>query len=268
MAQMRWTYMFASDRGYGWSETYFTNLPNHDTTLAAARAVLPARVNLLAGQSRCVFIRVSDDAIKRDSKVFPVPAGDQRSKMRYTGGDDIANTCLVCRIESGVLKRRTLFLRGIPDDIVVNGGEYQPVPAFTGSLITFTDALKNAQVGVRSRGDFAAPVNIVNVGTVGPTGLVTITTQAAHGFALNDVVNIRGLKGAGQVRGLQQVVAVGSATTFDIRVSRVVSPYLSNGNVCRIVYSLPAIDNLVAVRISHHNAGRPFDSPRGRRRVR
>lgn len=268
MARNRITFFFTSNRGYGWTETLYTFAPTLDIAMTQAKALLPVRVNLMGRGSFLQFIRVSDDLVKRDSQVYPVPNSDRETKSRAGGDADIANTCCVVRIESGVLKRRTLFLRGIPDDIVLDNGIFRPTPAFTANFTLWAAVLFAGGFAIRVRSDVGAPVDLTNVSTVGPTGLVTITTAGAHGLVPNNVANIRGVLGATQVRGLQRVITVVDASNFQIRVNRVVKPYLGGGNVVLNDYSLAAISNAVVVRCSHHNAGRPFDAPRGRRLVR
>jgi len=53
-----------------------------------------------------------------------------------------------------------------------------------------------------------------------------------------------------------------------VRINRVGRPYLGGGTVVKNGYALGLINTSTIVRASHHNAGRPFDSPRGRRLVR
>jgi hypothetical protein len=268
MVRNRITYFFTNNNGAGWSETYYTNAPTLGLALAAGKVLLPARVGLLGRGAVLRFIRVSDDLIARDSQIYPVPVTDGEVKQRSAGDADIANNCVDVRIEATDLKRRTLFLRGIPDGICLDNGRLDPTPAWTANFLIFSQVLLSGAFAVRVRINSGLPNTISNVSTVGPTGLVTITTVANHGFSLNNVVNIRGVIGATQVRGLQKVNSVTDATNFVIRVNRVVKPYLGGGNVVKNDYELIALTNVVAVRCSHHNAGRPFDSPRGRRLVR
>jgi len=263
----RSTFFFTNTNGYGWSETFFSNAPDLASAMTSAKAMIVPRVRLLGRGSSLKFIRVSDDLIKRDSQIYPVPEDDGTPKTRSQSTADIANTCLLLRLEAGDRWRRPLFLRGIPDEICDDNGRYIPTATFQNNLQIWQVAFRAQGYCVKVRTNDGVPVNITNVGTIGPTGLVTITTAAAHGFALNDVVNIRAVLGATQVRGLHQVVTVVDATSFQIRISRVVKPYQSNGNVCKVTYNTPSIVTFVAVRCTHHNAGRPFDSPVGRRRA-
>lgn len=267
MANIRATFMFKNDNGAGWSETIFSTQIAIPLAMVNAKLMIAPRVGMLGRGSSLAFIRVSDDDVKRDSLIYAVPDGDGRPKSRQIQTADIAHTCLLLRIESGFTKRRSLFVRGVPDNICADNGRYEPDPAFSAAYNIWRVAMLGLSWGIKIRGDAAAPVNISNVSTVGPTGLVTITTAAAHGLVQNDVVNIRQVLGAVQVRGLQKVVSVVDATNFTIRVSRVVKPYLGAGNVTKNSYSVVALSNIDPIRCSHHNAGRPFDSPVGRRRV-
>lgn len=264
----RATFFFKNRNGAGWTETLYSQAAGMQLVQNEAIALIPARVGLLGRGAALKFIRVSDDLIKRDSLIYVVPTDDGAPKSRQTDDADIANTCLLLRVESGFTKRRSLFLRGVPDEITQDNGVYTPPAAFTAALNAYRIIVVGGTWAIKIRGDSGAVSNITNVSTVGPTGLVTITTAANHGFNMNDVVNIRGVLGATQVRGLQKVVTTASPTTFDIRVNRVVRPYLGAGNVVKNDYTLVDISGLVPVRCSHHNAGRPFDSPVGRRRVR
>jgi hypothetical protein len=268
MARYRITYFFKNTNGYGWTETLFNQAGTLDQTMVRAQTLLPFRVKLLGQGSSLQFIRVSDDEIKRDSQIYTVPNADRESKSRSFGDADIANTCLVVRLDSGPLKRRTLFLRGVPDIMVQDNGIYTPTPGYKQAVKDWGDSLSPTLMAIRIRGDDGVPINLSNVSLVAGDGTVTITTAAAHTYGPNDFVNIRGVLGATQVRGLQRVLTVPDNTHFTIRVNRVVKVYLGGGNVVRNVYSLVNIIGGQVVRASHHNAGRPFDAPRGRRLVR
>lgn len=263
----RATFFFKNNNGAGWSETLFIAVADLDIALERAKVIASWRVNCQGVGSRLEFIRVSDDLVKRDSKIYPVPAGDQTSHKRESGDADIASTCLLVRCESGVVKRRSLFLRGVPDDITKDNGRYRPSAEFQQAFDQYVAAVKANNGSIKVRKGIGVLYNISNVSSADANGNVTITTSAPNDFVPNDVVNIRGVLGATQVRGLQRVLTAPTTTTFTIRVNRIVRPYIGGGNVQHNDYELFSINNMVPVRCSHHNAGRPFDSPRGRRLV-
>lgn len=268
MARIRITFFFKSTRGYGWSETYFSTRGTLPQALLDAKALFPLRVNLLAAFSSLEFIRVSDDEFKRDSQIYAVPIGDQTTKLPLMGSSDIANTCLLCRVTSTDFIRRSLAMRGIPDDIVKDSGQYVPTGVWNGAFAAFKFALTAGAFAIKSRTQVGAAFNIANVGLVGPTGIVTIDTVLPHGFVSGDIVNITEVRNATQVRGIQLVLGAPTTASFDIRVKRVVRPYGGGGKVWKVGAAITAINDIIPVRISHRNAGRPFDAPRGRRLVR
>jgi hypothetical protein len=260
---------FQSDRGYGWTETWYSAGANYFQVLNAAKAMAAARVQMNGVNTALTFIRVSDDELKRDTLVYAVPVPDQRPTGLLTQASDIANTALVLRLEASPTKHSQMYLRGLPDDICTLGGRYTPNPLFLLALVNWQNVVTIGGWSLRGQ-NTPSPLDptIANVGQPDIDGNVLITTNAAHGFLVRDLVKITGLIGGSGVRGTHRISSVPAATEFIIHAPRVGSRYIGGGRVTKIVYSLALIIAMQVLRVSHRIAGRPFDSPRGRRLVR
>lgn len=267
MARIRLTYFFKSVRGYGWTETFFSTRGTLTAALLDAKALLPLRVNMLGTFSSCPYIRVSDDEQKRDSQIYSVPSGDQTGKLPDLGSSDIANTCLLLRIEATDFVRRSLALRGIPDNIVLDSGAFVPTAVFTTALAAYVNAIKAGAFAVRSREPIGATADFLGIGNMTANGDVTIVCTLPHGWLVGNQINITEVTGATQVRGVHKILAVPTAESFTINIKRVMKAWTGGGKAYRLGYALNAITNALPIRVSHRNAGRPFDAPRGRRLV-
>jgi len=267
MATMRATFFFTDDNGYGWTETYFNNAGDLPTTMTRARALLPLRIKCLGLTSGPSMIRVSDDEVKRDSQIYIIASGDNRNKDPDAGPSDIANTCLVVRIEAGPTIRRTLYMRGIPDGIVLNSGVYSPTPDFGTAFTRFANALGQNGWSIKSLG-IVNPV-LTNTNIVQPAlgQEIRITTLGAHGLAINDTVVIRGVRGASYLAGQHRVFAKIDDTNYSILSNRVLPELFNYGTTQKYSFRLTGISNAQVIRASHRIAGRPFSAPRGRRRA-
>jgi hypothetical protein len=215
-----------------------------------------------------VFIRVSDDLIRRDSQIYQCTPQEARGKNPDIGGSDIANTCLLLRIEASALIRRSLYMRGIPDDIALNGGQLSMTPAFLGAYQPWVNLLKSGPWAVRSIDPLSPSTAISNIVQAAGTGIVTITTTGPGTLTLPAIVTIRGVRGAIQVNGTWNVLSIIDSFNFTIKLNQYISTWTGQGLVFKNQYKVTVINQVYAMRISHRISGRPFDSPRGRRRAR
>jgi len=269
MAIIRATFFFKDTNNYGWSETIHNLAQDLTQVMTRAASLGISRRNLLGDSARLVFIRVSDDLVKRDSRVTQIPIGDQVTRLGAATAADIANTNLVVRMETdSPIKRRTLYMRGIPDNIVTNSGRYTPDGGFANAFELWAAKILGDSWALRTRDGTQPPHNITLALQDPATGLVTITTADAHGFALTEGILITGARGATQINGTFVPFSIPSATTFVIKLSQLIQPYSGNGVVRKLGYVLGAITDSQVMRVSHRIAGRPFDSPVGRRRAR
>ena len=269
MALIRATFFFKDAGGYGWTETVHNSGADLATVLTRANALARLRRNLLGSSSRLCFIRVSDDEVKRDSRVVNLPFADQTVRNAGIDTSDIANTCLVVRMETdSPVKRRTLSLRGFPDGTCSASGAYTPDAAFDQAFQRWSRDLLKDGWSIRSRDGTQPNHSIVSVTQVPATGVVTVTTLDAHLFELGKAILITGAKGCPQINGTWIPSSIPSGTTFTIQLSQIIAAYTGNGIAKKLGYTLAAITSAEVMRVSHRIAGRPFDSPVGRRRAR
>lgn len=267
MAQIRATFFMRNQRGYGWSETLFSTRANLVEVMADAILLFPKRVNCNGNDVNLYWIRVSDDEIKRDSLVYPVPEGNQQSKNRDLGDSEDANTCLDVQLKAGLLHRRFIYMRGIPDNCITVGGAFTPTPAFTPNFGIWGAALTAGPWGLKYLNTVNAQVNIAGMVQDGTTGFVTVTTAAAHGLVAGDYVNVTGIQGATRARGVHRVLSAPTATTFTYKIKLIMQPYVAFGQTRKVATTVESFNFAQPLRVSRRDTGAPFDRPRGRRRV-
>ncbi len=271
MALIRVTFFFQNDLAAGWTETLYSQRASISEAMNDALTLYPLRVAMLGGQVRLLAYRGSDDLVKRDSQFFSVPTDSQFNKNASVADidSDIASTCLVIRCQAADnIHRRTLSLRGIPDNVVQQGGRFVPTAGFASALQSW--ALRLSLQGWCIRGkDATFPVNsIIAISQNPATFLVTITTAAPHGLAANNQIDIRSVRGATSINGNWQVFSTPSDTTFTIFTRQIINVWAGNGTVQKVSYTLYPMFLVQAVRASHRLAGRAFFVSRGRRRAR
>lgn len=124
MTQGKMTIFFGATGGTGvpptgWTETWFKNEVDYKNMLGIALGYCKVRRNLLGKQAFITHVRVSDAIIKRDTLVEQLNADEGSGKVYTQDGDehDPTQVDLLVRIESGELRRRSLFLAGLPDSV-------------------------------------------------------------------------------------------------------------------------------------------------------
>ena len=267
-ALIRATFFFEDVNKHGWTETIYNMQPTLDAVMFRAKTLVELRRNLLGTTAKLTFIRVSDDLVKRDSLIYQLPPGNQTSRSGAATGADIANASLVVRLNSTALIRRTLYMRGFPDSINVNSGQYVPDAAFNQGFDDWIAELVVGSWACRTKDQTVTFVSIAGIVQDAVTGNLTITTTAPHLFLLTTPITIKGCRGCPVVNGSYSLVSITNAQQFVIAFRSLIPVYLGGGLTGRLGYTLSAILDGEVRRISHRNAGRPFDSPVGRRRVR
>jgi hypothetical protein len=266
MALNRATFFFKDTNQHGWTETIHSQKSDLPSVLTAAKAVVPLRVKCLGQSSRLVYVRVSDDLVVRDSQVYVVPLDDQVPKNPDLGTSDPANTSLVVRLQASSLVRRTLYMRGLPDNIVEDAGHYSPTPLFSANFALWVSQLVSDSWAIKTVDRLIVQHIITSVAQDVVTGRITVTTLDAHGLTLTSGVQIKGAKGAVAINGLHPIYALPSALSFVINSTVIIPAYLGGGLAAIPGYVLAQITQGTPVRIGERKAGRPFDSPVGRRR--
>src|SRR5687767_725414 len=99
MALVRALFFFKDSSGKGWSEGIYNTSVNLTEAMVRAAALAHLRVQLLGRGALLTNIRVSDEAVKRDSRVFAVPPGDQAVRASIDDWHDAADLALNVRFD-------------------------------------------------------------------------------------------------------------------------------------------------------------------------
>lgn len=262
----RATLFFSDDHNYGWSETFFNSLTSHSGVLNQAKFLATDRKNLNGTGVYLTDIRVSDDEQKRDSSLFQPNLPDQLTSFPSFGAHDIANTCLLHRLEAGPNNRRNLYMRGIPDLFTTGGGNWAPNAQWWANWHAWQQRMFNGNWGVKVAN--YGPAEVLTLVSQSPTsGALTISTVAAHGYAVGSIINISGARKSPGVNGRHTVQAVPSPTSFTIASNYVFKGFNGPAVAKSVTFSLVAFSSVESERLTHRITGVPFVKHRGRRRA-
>jgi hypothetical protein len=276
MAVIRATWFFKDDAGYGWTESL--HLQSSVATLADA---LKAAISLgdirrkMMGQGVLLYyIRVSDDLVRGDSMIYQVPLGNVGNTSTHAGNHDNANLCILFSFRNADgITRAPYYVRGQEDDVIQNG-KYVGTASFVqnasdwyNNIITVAPLLTNPW-GIKKKDPLNIPHDIIAVVQDPATGIVTITTSTPTPYAANTAITIRGMKGAIQLNGNWAIRALVNPSQFTIVLNRLMGFPTAFGSVSGIGFTIVPINSIQLRRAGHRIAGRPSDSPVGRRKRR
>jgi len=262
---------------WGWSENFYIQRDNLSlaTTAATATPLLNARAALLGNNPATgtanpslTAVRISNYGLQRDSTLVYL---NQPGTFAVGGMPDIPNTCILVSIKSKypgdptARYRRSLYMRGIPDDMVTLGGKFVPTGLYSANFSAWCTQLFNMTAGtIAKRVDANAIMNtlIENVGAD-----VVVTTGAAHGLESGDIAQIYGVKPSGVFGGEFQVIKVDN-NKYKILAKQLVGTPTWYGSTSKAGLVFAPFDELRMLRAGHRDTGRPFDSPRGRQRTK
>lgn len=290
-AKITWFYQF---NDYGWSESLWAP---YTADLAEmfpnAQAYASARASLNGSGVAITAIRVSDDAVYRDSKYAPnsyytlgnglpayLPSGGNAPVIGIppVGGGALVTPAnpydaIQIRMEGGSLYRREMMFRGAPENIMTS----PPGPILEGAYsIAFKawaqSVITNYTFRCKSRNP---PYNLqpVTAVVIGPPATITVANNT---LAAGNYIQLVGFRGFNAIRGRYTVVAVaGNVVTLSPNftpLNSIAHPagyaqLLSNNGAALN----PAYIPITAVKVitqTHRSTGRPFNGPRGRRRAR
>jgi hypothetical protein len=269
---------FFQVRAYGWSESFALQRADASYANAGVNAqqLAIARAACLGQQGALIGFRVSDISIRGDGLAV------QTNLPGPTPCDsDNPWSALSVRFRDGTFSAgKTLFMRGIPDDIDVRGGQLQGnnCANFVANFTTWVSMLTNGgpswKWGWMGR-PVPKPVSIPLAGyVIDPgTGVVTITFTAPIFTA--PVVNTRqnvffaGVNApAKSALAGTQVVYVTSTTTCQLNRPLALFPFNNSG---RGTWAVPAFNQFGSAQpqgITERKAGRAFFVERGRQQVR
>jgi hypothetical protein len=259
----RTTQLGTNQRIAGWSESYYTeNVSFADLLLrvtgtgGAANSLCSARAALLPLSAAIVG--------QRYQELSPVgPSTTATELFRGVSGQltDIPQMALLCKVPtSNALKFRRLILRGIPDDIVIQG-EYAPTRTFSDALDFFFLILGAFKMRINTTGrpvvvNSISAINVVTLKDIRPAGLlagmyVTFAgVQPATGRPVGGTFRVDALGGVNNtftITGWDKGASTGGSMTF----------------VTETFPSLVALGSSVS-RIITRKVGRPFGGYVGR----
>src|ERR1700735_1759377 len=217
-AKVTWCYKFSD---YGWTENlwhpYSSSL---NEVIPDAQAYALARMKLMGQGVSLPAIRISDDAVYRDSIYAPTSyitgtaadgtylaqGGNLTQVKPVQPGEPPASIfeCVQVRMEGTSLYRREMMLRGLPQYVMTN----PPGPSFVAPFLSFFTTWANLVMSTwtfrcKSRSG-ASVLNPVTVVTIGPPASVTVP---GAGYAVGDRIQLLGFRGINGVRGKYYVTA-------------------------------------------------------------
>jgi hypothetical protein len=242
----------------GWSETYYSVFTSLDSALARVERLTDLRVNLMPETVQITYQRVSDDAVFRDAFVDALA---KNGTFPDADGSDAAFVSLLVRLSSGNQTKRSLFLRGIPDTLIVNG-LFQPSATWLNAWRAFSNELKSAWA-ISGYNPLVSPASVLFITDAGG-----VTTLGAHGLSVGQTCRFRNVRCEPTTSGKTFIVTtVINPTAFTVAgwaprpaIQQAKAQVFPNFKV------LLNIDSARYERIVSRRVGRPFGLSLGRRR--
>lgn len=272
--------IFFSDGAYGWSETHWSSNTSEglDQTILNGIVLANARINLCGFNPIIKEIRASYDDTFRDSKinVFNPPL-NSNFNASGTGGvpsSDLPYSITLLRAESGILYRKSLYLSGVPDDLQLDPTAIYGALWMTNFQIYRQALLTGSAIAPTRPWGFKVLKKPPDVPTVNITNVVfgtpVVVTSAGHPFNVGQRIHIRLVKQTPARPSVNHLwyISATTANTFTLNGSNIPGGTYLGGGIAydAQTYDIKAYTDVLIVRETHRNRGRPFDSPRGRRR--
>lgn len=256
----------------GWTESWYCGVNLlMSSQIEIARNYANQRAKGLATEASIRYARITD------LSVTPHPVWVETIGRAGVGvgagipsAADFADTSVMVRCYNAAQTRsKIVYVRGIPDSIINDGGEYQPTAAFNKFITDWSDFM-------RSQGMGWLGVNAPTLGNItamvqNASGQVDVTSSAnlfgATPAGTHVVLRMTGVLGPRNLNG-QFTCVVTSGTTFTTLRRIAIFPYLGGGRVRYSSTNLIQVNTATGIRTVERKAGRPsFQSP-GRRKAR
>jgi len=274
------TYIFEGP-AKGWTESYILNGTGSDHTkqVPAVVTLAKARANLLAKPTFIKGYRISlegtgPDALlsydRYEPKTVPLPTGETISLDKAADPDQ----ALLIRCSNATQsKHRFIYLRGIPDGIEVNYGQYEHGDIWGNLMKTFIRQLTSGPWGWMGVDDVNSvkKVPVLNV-EQNLNGTASFTFQAnlfPVAMPLNSVVKIRvsGVNKGSPANGVHIVYAKQRDLAVTVN-ALATGKYLFGGRASYTPLTFIAIENAEDQKIVTREAGAPLLQSRGRAKAR
>lgn len=266
------TWFFRDVNAHGWSESIYNTGFDTQGVYTRALALVDKRLDILGREAELIALRVANDDPQRDSALKSFAPGDgqgQYPPAADNNNTDFSDTSLLVLLYATSKKKGRLFLRGIPDDVCNNAGQYTPPPFFVNKFQTWAIALAGeGSWAVRTFAPPAAKVPITTIDQSQLTGTATIVTGAPNLLVPGDLVVFTGGRGSRGLRGRHRVLAAATdGITFRVPCNKLLLPYDGGMSVQKVAFELTPFSSATVVRITRRKAGRPFGVPPGRSKI-
>lgn len=264
------TLIFESN-GQGWTESYYLN-----TTLSGdadgvyvpfAQPLSNLRLALLGTGAYLTDVRIS--TYGTPNKVFVEADGRQGT---YAASAAIPNNALLVRcLPLPLGPAKSLFLRGIPQSIIVNQN-YAPTTAWVSAYNAWAAFLAPPAAQPWGWMGVASKVKTPITGYTVTDGFqVLVTTQTTPFTVTNppSKINVRftGINGKSELNGTQVVIAQTTSSVLTVDQFGVI-PWQRGGFVTTQTIGFKAFGYITPERIMTRKAGRPLFEEAGRAKAR
>lgn len=259
----------------GWSEVWYSGTYNDSAgALASLVRVAQVRATALAQQAVLRAARVSDVAVRGDSRVWFNDAVVAASVMQNAGDADIPGSVWYVQAIGNDFSRRQVMLRGMPDNWfdlpagVKDPDVVAPDPQAIAFVKAYAKVLKDERWGLLGTdpASAAGTVPIDDITRDPVSEVIILNCQAGVGVLPLpfDLVRIYRPRITPPIASLQRVLSVaGSAVTL-FATSAVPLVYKGGSSLRRLNKTVITVLNLQIVRAARRRTGRAFFVPRGR----
>jgi hypothetical protein len=216
-------FFFDRNSGQGWTESWYHQTTDLPQLLLLAKDYAKERFELLGAGQAINYIRVSKDDVPNDSRVFRNGPYSQRNVIIVDGkpddglaADNPWQTVLI-RCEGTGNRRKFMFMRGVPDRIIVN----PPGPVIIGDPVygqlfrSWRTLVLGKGWGWKANVAFTPPGAVISALVVGG-GTLTVTVPAGGAPAAGIKVQFRGGDTTPKLNGTYTVLRKTDDTTFVI----------------------------------------------------
>lgn len=261
---------FLQDGLNGFSETYYKDgAVAADIPLSDLAAYAVKRMAVSGNNTTMLFARVAQVNPKGPVVVFQqrqlIPDGTVVGT--YGEQSDFSNTALLIN-KNPQNQAARLYLRGIPDSVVGQGGQYTPASLYQTLLQQFFTLIISKGWGYRGNTGGASQLISSAVQNADQTALFTLAGALFTGKAPGTKVSVRisGVNQPSNMNGAYTVVVNSDYTCTTLNQLNVSSFVPNNGKMAVSSSGVVGIVNPKVLKIAGRKAGRPSGSSRGRAR--
>lgn len=258
---------------YGWTESYFLNNPSDTLTaeLTKANALANKRLPMSGADTSVRFIKVSNEQQNRDVLIDNTVYGGATGKP-----SDAPDTAILTRrLSTDPASYSPLYLRGVWDELIKNGGQIDPSNADWNAAYSGWRGLLNdttAGWGFIARDLSAVQISLIGNVVQNANGTVRVTTEDpifGGGSSVGERFKgfVSGVTGAASVNG-SNVYIVRGANFADTEKRIPIFPYVSGGKFTFNTLKFFKISGTQLLRVIERKVGRPSYASRGRRPAR